>query len=200
MTAAVPAALDAVNPMRTRILEAATSVLARYGLPKVTMEDVARAAGIARQTIYKHFKSKDELVVALFVQEMVDNHHPPLRKVAARTPTAKNLLALFTTELEIGSHFALISGVLDPALAPRIVEITLASEEYTACREALWVPIITRYQDAGVIRSTLDPQRVTRWISYQQFWFITHPEAITADASDRTRYIEDFIIAALLTR
>ena len=31
------------------------------------MDDVARAAGCARQSIYKHFATKDELLTALFV-------------------------------------------------------------------------------------------------------------------------------------
>ena len=198
MTAPAAAVPEVSSPMRERIMAAATATLARYGLPKVTMEDVARAAGIARQTVYKHFKTKDELVVALFVQEMTLNHHPPLRKLAARTPSAKNLLNLIVAELEIGEKFALISGVLDPAIAPRIVEMTMYSEEYLGCREALWVPIFERYQAAGVVRRDLDPKRITRWLSYQQFWFITHPEALVRDdEQDRTRYIDDFIVAAL---
>jgi TetR/AcrR family transcriptional repressor of uid operon len=34
------------------------------------MDDVARAAGCARQSIYKHFATKDELLTALFAREV----------------------------------------------------------------------------------------------------------------------------------
>jgi AcrR family transcriptional regulator len=34
------------------------------------MDDVARAAGCARQSVYKHFATKDELLTALFAREV----------------------------------------------------------------------------------------------------------------------------------
>jgi AcrR family transcriptional regulator len=42
------------------------------------MEDVARAAGIARQTIYKHFSGRDDLLIAMLVQDMRLRQTPKL--------------------------------------------------------------------------------------------------------------------------
>ena len=47
--------------VRDTILEKALDVFVRYGYRKTNMEDVASAAGISRQTIYLHFKSKEAL-------------------------------------------------------------------------------------------------------------------------------------------
>ncbi|HET6486464.1 MAG TPA: helix-turn-helix domain-containing protein [Spirochaetia bacterium] len=44
-----------------RILEAAVSVLARWGFRKTTVDDVAREAGVGKGTIYLHWKDKVEL-------------------------------------------------------------------------------------------------------------------------------------------
>jgi AcrR family transcriptional regulator len=46
---------------REALLQAAIGVFFRYGLHKTSMDDVARAAGISRQGLYRHFSSKDEL-------------------------------------------------------------------------------------------------------------------------------------------
>lgn len=184
--------------MRERILEAAAELLGRFTLTKVTMEDVARATGIARQTIYKYFGGKDELVIALFVQEMTENHHPVLRKLAQRKPSKRNLRDLFLRELQIGKGYALMNGVLDPSIAPRIAELTMAAPAYIECREAVWVPILEQYRDAGVLRPDLDPKRIVRWFSYQEFWFLTHPDVLADDDATLLRYIEDFIIAAIV--
>jgi AcrR family transcriptional regulator len=47
----------------TAILDAASQIL---GLrPEASMEDIARAAGISRQTVYKHFPSREALLNAL---------------------------------------------------------------------------------------------------------------------------------------
>ncbi len=46
---------------RVALLQAAIGVFFRYGLHKTSMDDVARAAGISRQGLYRHFSSKEEL-------------------------------------------------------------------------------------------------------------------------------------------
>lgn len=44
------------------ILDAATSVLGTKGYDLMTMDDVAGAVGISKPSLYKHFKSKEDLV------------------------------------------------------------------------------------------------------------------------------------------
>src|SRR5437763_3894503 len=49
--------------VRERILEAAYACVARYGLGKTTVEDVAREARLSRATVYRYFPGgKDQLV------------------------------------------------------------------------------------------------------------------------------------------
>lgn len=50
--------------IRDLILDAVDGLLARFGYRKMTMEDVAREVGIGKGTIYLHFLSKEELVLA----------------------------------------------------------------------------------------------------------------------------------------
>ncbi len=52
------------------IVEAAKKLLQQYGLNKTTMEDIARAAGKGKSTLYYYFKSKDEIFDAVINQEM----------------------------------------------------------------------------------------------------------------------------------
>lgn len=61
----------ATQELRTdaRILDAAFHAVATHGLSRVTMDDVARLAGLARQTVYRYFPSKDALIVALVERE-----------------------------------------------------------------------------------------------------------------------------------
>jgi AcrR family transcriptional regulator len=54
---------------RARILDAAFQAVATFGLSRLTMDDVARSAGLARQTVYRYFDSKDALIVALVYRE-----------------------------------------------------------------------------------------------------------------------------------
>ena len=57
--------MTAADPltMRDRLLEATYTCIARFGLAKTTVEDVVKASGISRATIYRHFPGgRDELL------------------------------------------------------------------------------------------------------------------------------------------
>jgi AcrR family transcriptional regulator len=193
--AVVPA--DDTNTTRARILEVAAALLARFTVSKLTMEDVARAAGIARQTIYKHFSGKDDLLAELFVLQMEHNQYPVLRGLR-QPPSAEALLTLFMTELNLARSYSLFNEVLDPAVAPRMAELVFSSEKMTAARESFWVPLLEEYERAGVLRPGLDHRAVVRWITYQEFWLLTHPTVLCDDDDTLTEYIRQFVIAALV--
>ncbi|QEC46195.1 TetR/AcrR family transcriptional regulator [Baekduia soli] len=50
---------------RERIEQAAVQLFARNGYTATTVEDIARAAGVTKPMLYRHFESKQELCVAL---------------------------------------------------------------------------------------------------------------------------------------
>lgn len=54
---------------RERILAATLVTLARYGVAKSTLEDVAKEAGCARATVYRYFGGKSQLLAAVIGHE-----------------------------------------------------------------------------------------------------------------------------------
>lgn len=50
---------------REQILEAATNLIRMRGFQGVTMEDIGEAAGVTGAAVYRHFRNKDELLVAV---------------------------------------------------------------------------------------------------------------------------------------
>lgn len=53
---------------RARIIERAIPLFSEFGYDKITMESIAKAAGISRANIYLHFSAKAELVAAMLEQ------------------------------------------------------------------------------------------------------------------------------------
>lgn len=60
-----PAPPPAAASVEERVLAAAAACVARVGVGKTTLDDVAREAGCSRATIYRYFGGKEELLVAL---------------------------------------------------------------------------------------------------------------------------------------
>ena len=52
-----------------RILEAAVALITRWGYKKTTIDDIAKQAGVAKGTIYLHWKTREELFKAVILHE-----------------------------------------------------------------------------------------------------------------------------------
>lgn len=76
---------------RTRrgLLEGAARAFAERGLRATTMQSVASAAGVAKATLYNHFRTKDEVARALLAVEL-----ERLTELAAGRPVDAALAAL----------------------------------------------------------------------------------------------------------
>jgi AcrR family transcriptional regulator len=68
--------------MADRILDSAERLMGRLGYQKMTMDDIAREAGIGRRTIYLHFPSKEETALAT-IDRIVDRLNTRLGEIAA---------------------------------------------------------------------------------------------------------------------
>lgn len=67
------AAPVAVSPVEARVLDAAKCCVERWGMAKVTIDDIAHEAGVSRATLYRLFPGgKDVLFEALRVRELED--------------------------------------------------------------------------------------------------------------------------------
>jgi AcrR family transcriptional regulator len=65
-----PYAEAARELLRNTLLDAARDGLERRGWAQITMSDIAVAAGVSRQTLYKEFGSRDEFAQAFVMREV----------------------------------------------------------------------------------------------------------------------------------
>ena len=62
---------ETTQGVRYKVLETAKAIYANATIHGATMDDVAKAAGIGRATLYRHFKGRDELLLAVIETEAV---------------------------------------------------------------------------------------------------------------------------------
>lgn len=65
-----------------RILDAATTLILRWGYNKTTIDDIAREAGVAKGTIYLHWKTREELFDTLMRRERIEMGRELYRRIA----------------------------------------------------------------------------------------------------------------------
>lgn len=164
---------------RDSILEAATRLFLEHGYGKVSMDAVAGAAGVSKQTVYAHFGTKDALFeeivgrncAALF-QPVAENDLPgdEPRDVLGRL--GRRFLALVLSDESV-RHFRCIISECDrfPELAeafyrsgPRAAADRLAAwlaEMDRTGRLAVADPTASAGQFFGMLRGDLYMRRIT---------------------------------------
>jgi len=96
-----PEVHTADDAMAERILDAALELAAASGIRHLTMDDVARRAGVGRMTVYRRFGTKGALVDALAIREcraclaMIAEALEPPEKVGFAERTASMFVAVF---------------------------------------------------------------------------------------------------------
>ncbi len=72
MMTSVRAVDESTRKLRAeQIMNAAAELLLKWGYGKVTIDDVARQAGIGKGTVYLHWKNREELFYSVLMREQL---------------------------------------------------------------------------------------------------------------------------------
>ncbi|MGW4842138.1 TetR/AcrR family transcriptional regulator [Nocardia brasiliensis] len=111
--AAAPERADAARN-RAKVLAAAAELFATRDPRTVTMDDIAKAAGVGRGTLYRRYPDRNSIAVALLdeheraLQEQLIGGAPPLGPGA---PPAERLAAFYAAMVELlDAHADLVLG------------------------------------------------------------------------------------------
>ncbi len=102
---------------RLAILQAADGLLVDKGFDGVTMEGIAKRAGVAKQTIYRWWKTKADVLLDAFLEDALEDLEPSdTGDVAVDLPQYLHRLAVFLGESDEGAVFRALTAKaqLDP--------------------------------------------------------------------------------------
>jgi AcrR family transcriptional regulator len=118
---------DQAFKLRERaILDATTSVLGTKGYDLMTMDDVAGAVGISKPSLYKHFKSKEELVGEAMIR-LLDGAIEQMAAMNAALTSVQKLSALLEWALRVR-----LGGGLPflPSTSPHVRDMLMRNVKY----------------------------------------------------------------------
>lgn len=171
--------------------------MARLGLRRVTMADVARAAGLSRGALYLHFADRASLLDAV------------LARAASRfvASSAEPVCHQRTLEAQVGEAAVFIRqhlGGSPPSLRLPAEEETVLAAVLTARIDRLvgewiefWLPLLAEAEGRGEVRAGLDHRQAGEWIVRMLLSFAVLPAA-TFDG-DEPGAVRAFVATHLVT-
>jgi AcrR family transcriptional regulator len=108
---------------RAAVLRAADDLLVERGFAGVTVEGIAARAGVAKQTIYRWWSSKVDILLDTFIDDMAQHLTPPDHgDLGQDLHVHLHRVAVFLTRSDSGAVFRALAGQAqhDPSMAARL--------------------------------------------------------------------------------
>lgn len=179
---------------RSRIIEATLDCISRLGVEKLSLVEVAVVAGLGRQTVYRHFASRDELITAALIARL-DAMVVQLRPVSESCANLEQAL----TVLNIAS----VQAVKDDRLLSRIVEESdRRLERFMMARDSplidqtmmLWGHHLRRARRDGSLRDGLSDLDIAAWIRAIQLILLLRDDL---SPQEQTTMLQQFLVPAI---
>lgn len=185
---------------RKRLLSATTDLVKEVGYAQTTVRAVARAAGIAEGTIYRHFPDKSSLLLAAVVAQF-----EPIAEWMSQLPARAGEGELADTLTECLTRLA--------SLRERLLPLELAmltDPELSAARDQKALPagapdppaMLAEYlaaeQDLGRLRADVDPTEAATLILVTLFGLAIAPSGPSASTAPPTiRRVVELLLEGL---
>lgn len=136
------------------IVEVARQAFARDGVG-ASIDEIARSAGVGNATLYRHFPTRDDLIVAALAQNMAATHRRGRELIEVDPPLAALREWLRLTIEQISVYGGLPGSLLDSAARAG----SLLGTSCTNMQETTQA-LLSRAQRAGQVREDVTMQEV----------------------------------------
>ena len=154
------------------LLETAEECFERYGVRRVTMDEIAATAGVSRPTLYRYFGDRDSLIKAIVEHragKLVGRFH---RLLEEHDNLADKLVAGMLFLVDIGRKDQFIQELLRSDSDHFTNELMIDHGTATAFAKAAWSPAIEAAAEAGQLPEDFDQRMAYRWLTSINFMLI----------------------------
>jgi AcrR family transcriptional regulator len=183
-----------------RVLAAADGCFQRFGIAKTTMEDVARAAGISRATLYRYFADRESLLTESVRRRARLNMKAARAYFSRRATIEDKIIDGIARNVRQGKRDPLVRLLVSPAemaLAVKLLEHSGLASELT--RE-LWQPVLREAKDRGEIAARIDVAELCDWIAHLEIMFISQVDDTPDGLARVRRMVAQFVVPAITPR
>jgi AcrR family transcriptional regulator len=188
------------------ILDAAETLLHKYGYSKTSLDDIAKEAGLGKGTIYYYFESKEEIFIAV-AKDHSDKYFSLIKKSIA---SKKGFADKFATSLHmpiklVYEHAPVLLDAIKnipPHYLPTLDKFRAESKKRMI---SILNDVIQDGLEEGVITETIPAERLVNIIFD---WFlmgdsniiVQHPEEFIAKAEADYEWIVQLMLYGLIKR
>jgi AcrR family transcriptional regulator len=181
-----------------RWLDAAESCYTRFGPAKTTVEDVAQAAGVSRATLYRHFKTRDQLLLAVIVREagrLAAEAESQLRRFDDVGSWIVEGMLFCLREIPRRPLLAMLFAPEEVGVASRLV---LTSERLLEIGAGILRPMFEPARRRGLLRESVQIEALMEWVLRVLLSYLTVPSHLARTDAELRHLLRVMILPAVL--
>jgi len=157
------------------ILAAARRCYGDFGIAATGMKEVAAEAGVARSTLYRYFPGRDELLIAVIREEMLELNDYIHRRLGKYTEPADFVVEGLLLALKEIPRRPLLAAVFASDDDSRARRVIWSSDTIVSFGEQLMAHVIAPAQQAGLLNATVAPGVLVEWVYRLLLSFLSLP-------------------------
>ncbi len=185
-------------PADQRIIHAAYECFERFGIAKTNIEDIAKHSGLSRQTIYRYFSGKDDII----------EHICMIEAVRVNSEVRQKLGKFDTFEAILVETLFLIIRIVSANMYLRSLLENVAAQSMVAQKESrihqinreMWAPLLERAAVSGELAADLNIDDVLSWLFLTQAALQVRISGGEVADQDLRHVIRRFVVRPLLGR
>lgn len=183
-------------PTAELIVAAARRCFEAAGIGKTTVEDIAGAAGVSRQTVYKYFSSKQDIADRIGLAEMMEVQTVLRQTMTHYASFAEKMTEAIWMSAKVARENLYIRRMTeDLDLLPGLRSPT---DSIYLWHRAQWDSMLNAARRSGELAPDLDTDQIVPWLSLSQLMMFITMDQLPMDEAEIRRFIRRFIVEPLL--
>ena len=137
------------------IIKTSRDLFMRYGIKRVTVEEICETAGVSKMTFYKHFKNKLDLALFILNREVEEGVNRYKRIMDQEVPYSEKAREIIRMKLESSEDVS--QEMLKDLLSSSIPEVAELMSEISRKNFELFFNDMVAAQKKGEIRQDINP-------------------------------------------
>jgi AcrR family transcriptional regulator len=189
----------AIDPaVRERVLDAVEMSVERYGVDKITMETLARLGQVSRGFVYKHFGSRDGVILAMLVRRAERFNSRARAFLEAQPNLEESLVQGIVLGARMANRDAYFGLLVGSATVDPVHQIEGAVDEAVRLCTELWRPILEAGRERGELAGGIDLDELVQWIMYLMLLLLAARRTFGADDAMQERQLRTFFVPAIV--
>lgn len=187
--AAAPATLDL-------IIQAARQCFDSAGFQKTGIDDIAAAAGISRQTVYRYFVNKQDIIEKIGLAEAALMQKVLFDRVARAESISAKITETIVTSIKIARENRYVRKIVESA-GSQLVEPGAGPGNIYHWLKMQWLPLLEHGIRTGELSADVSVDDIVRWILLAEVMLFVRADRTDASDEELRVFIHRFVVAPL---